>query len=158
MAIEVVRFGAGRRRPHGPPGTSGLSGLPIHSDERGVIAELAFARGARIEPHSNPNLTWFIIVEGGGWVLVGEESARVAAGDAVLWPPDVLHGAWTEHGEMRAFVVEFADAVSAHVPAVIEGRGVPLIEADGGAVAPGDGTLQADGTHGGYDPREGEPL
>ena len=40
---------------------------------RGVIAELAFARGARIEPHANPNTTWFIVIEGGGWVGVGDE-------------------------------------------------------------------------------------
>jgi quercetin dioxygenase-like cupin family protein len=157
MAIEVVRFGAGRRRPHGPPGTTGLTGLPIHSDERGVIAELALSRGARIEAHSNPNTTWFIVIEGGGWVGVGDETARVAAGDAVLWPPDVPHEAWTEHGEMRAFVVEFAAAGPPHVPGVIEGRAMPLLPGTTAVAEPGDGALQDDGSHRGYDPSEGEP-
>lgn len=108
MPIEVLRFGVGHRRPDGPAGTTGITGRVIHSDERGAVSELAFARGARIEPHSNPNTTYFIVIEGGGWAAVGDERIRVAAGEAVVWPPDVDHAAWTEHSEMRAFVVEFA--------------------------------------------------
>jgi quercetin dioxygenase-like cupin family protein len=157
MPIEVVRFGAGRRRPHGPPGTSGLSGLPIHGDERGVIAELAFSRGGRIEPHSNPNLAWFLVVEGGGWVQVGHETARVAAGDAVLWPPDLPHGAWTEHGEMRAFVVEFASVTAADAPRIVQGVAAPAGEGATGAVTAAEGGLRGDGSDRGYDPTEGEP-
>lgn len=79
----------------------------LHSDGRGLISELAFARNARIEPHSNPNTTYFIVVEGGGWVGVGGERARIAAGEAACWPANVIHSAWTEHSEMRALVVEF---------------------------------------------------
>lgn len=108
MPIEVLRFGVGHRRPDGPPGTTGIAGRVIHSDERGAVSELAFARGARIEPHSNPNTTYFIVIEGGGWAAVGDERVRVAAGEAVVWPPQIEHAAWTEHSEMRAFVVEFA--------------------------------------------------
>ena len=66
MPIEVRRFGVGHRRPDGPPGTTGVSGQVIHSDARGVISELTFARNGRIEPHANPNTTWFIVIEGGG--------------------------------------------------------------------------------------------
>ena len=83
VPIEIRRFGVGHRRPDGPPGSVGLTGQVIHSDGRGVIAELAFARGARIEPHANPNTTWFIVIEGGGWVGVGDERTRIAAGEAV---------------------------------------------------------------------------
>ena len=108
MPIEIRRFGVGHRRPDGPDGSVGLTGQVVHSDGRGIIAELAFARNARIEPHSNPNTTYFIVVEGGGWVGVGDERTRIAAGEAALWPPDVIHSAWTEHSEMRAFVVELA--------------------------------------------------
>lgn len=108
MPIEIRRFGVGQRRPEGPPGSVGLTGQVLHSDGRGIIAELAFARNARIEPHSNPNTTYFIVIEGGGWVGVGDERTRIAAGEAAYWPPDVIHSAWTEHSEMRAFVVELA--------------------------------------------------
>ena len=110
MPIEIRRFGVGHRRPEGPAGSVGLTGQVLHSDGRGIIAELAFARSARIEPHSNPNTTYFIVVEGGGWVGVGDERTRIAAGEAAIWPADVIHSAWTEHSEMRAFVVELAGA------------------------------------------------
>ena len=110
MPIEIRRFGVGHRRPDGLLGTTGLTSQVIHSDGRGVISELALARSARIEPHSNPNTTYFIVIEGGGWVGVGEERARIAASEAAIWPADVIHSAWTEHSEMRAFVVEFAGA------------------------------------------------
>ncbi len=120
MPIEIRRFGVGHRRPDGPPGTTGVTGQSIHVDERGAISELAFARAARIEPHANPHSSWLIVIEGGGWVGVGDERARVAAGEAVLWPADVPHAAWTEHSEMRAFVVEFAGPDDSVVRGYIE--------------------------------------
>jgi quercetin dioxygenase-like cupin family protein len=107
MPIEIRRFGVGHRRPEGPAGSVGLTGQVIHADGRGNISELAFARNGRIEPHTSPNTTWLIVVEGGGWVAVGEEYTRIAAGEAVLWPADIPHAAWTEHSQMRAFLVEF---------------------------------------------------
>jgi quercetin dioxygenase-like cupin family protein len=110
VPIEIRRFGVGHRRPDGPPGSVGLTGQVVHADGRGLISELAFSRNARIEPHSNPNTTWFIVVEGGGWVGVNGERTRIAAGEAASWPANVIHSAWNEHSEMRAFVVEFAGA------------------------------------------------
>jgi quercetin dioxygenase-like cupin family protein len=106
--MEIRRFGVGYRRHEGPSGTHGVDGQSIHADRRGTIAELAFRPNAAIAPHSNPNLTYFVVIEGGGFVQVGEERARVAAGEAVVWPPDVVHAAWTERTPMRAIVVEFA--------------------------------------------------
>ncbi len=131
MPIEIRRFGVGHRRPDGPPGSVVLTGQVLHSDGRGIVAELAFARQARIEPHSNPNTTYFIVVEGGGWVGVGDERTRIAAGEAAHWPPDVIHSAWTEHSEMRAFVVELAGAddggaVLGHARDIASADGVPI--------------------------------
>ena len=93
----------------------------IHGDARGVVAELSFRRGARIEPHDNPNTTWFVVIEGGGWVLVGDEERRVAAGEAVLWPAGVIHGARTDHGPMRAFAIEFAGPDDSHMRGILDG-------------------------------------
>lgn len=106
MPIEIRRFGVGHRRADGPPGTVAVRDQVIHSDAALTITELAFARSGRIEPFASPHPIWFIVIEGGGWVGVGEERARVAAGEAVRWPPDVPHAAWTEHSEMRAFTIE----------------------------------------------------
>jgi quercetin dioxygenase-like cupin family protein len=112
--MEIRRFGIGHRRQEGPAGTHGVDGQSIHSDERGVVAELAFRPKAAMAPHSNPNLSYFVVIEGGGFVQVGDERARVAAGEAVVWPANVVHGAWTELTPMRAIVVEFAqDAAGA---------------------------------------------
>ena len=85
-----------------------MTGQVIHQDGRGTIAELAFAPGAMIAPHTNPNTTYFVVVSGGGFVQVADERARVGHGEAVLWPAGELHGAWTEGTEMRALVVEFS--------------------------------------------------
>jgi quercetin dioxygenase-like cupin family protein len=108
MPIEIIRFGVGHRRTGGPIGSVGMSGQVIHSDGRGTVFELAFTRNARLEPHANPNTAYLIVVEGGGWVGVGDEWTRIAAGEAAVWPADIPHTAWTEHSEMRAFIVELA--------------------------------------------------
>ena len=156
MPIEIRRFGVGHRRPDGPPGSVGITGQVLHSDGRGVVSEQAFARNARIEPHSNPNTTYFIVVEGGGWVGVGDERTRIAAGEAACWPPDVIHSAWTEHSEMRAFVVEFAGPDD-------ENRGILV----GAEMARSPGTRRASPAQGSLTPpdhappddrSEGEPV
>lgn len=162
MPIEVRRFGVGHRRPDGPPGTSGVTGQVIHADARGVVSELAFARGARIEPHANPNTTWFVVIEGGGWVGVGEERTRVAAGEAVLWPADVPHAAWTEHAQMRALIVEYAGPDDSEVRGILEGAaaiGTGDPSAAAGVATPGVGSLHPDDANRARpDPTAGEPA
>lgn len=121
MPIEVRRFGVGHRRPDGPPGTTGIEGQVIRSDASGTISELAFDRRARIAVHANPNWTYFVVIEGGGWVGVGDERSRIQAGEAAVWPPDVLHAAWTDGTPMRAIVVEFAEPQKTLGPGAVEG-------------------------------------
>jgi quercetin dioxygenase-like cupin family protein len=155
VPIEIRRFGVGHRRPEGPAGSVGLTGQVLHSDGRGIVAELAFARGGRIEPHSNPNSTYFIVVEGGGWVGVGDERTRIAAGEAAVWPANVIHSAWTEHSEMRAFVVELAGADDS---GAIPGQAREVTPGSAG-VGRGIGELAArtpDPTR--REPADGEPL
>ncbi len=154
MPIEIRRFGVGHRRPEGPPGSVGLAGQVIHSDGRGIVAELAFTRNARIEPHSNPDTTYFIVVEGGGWVGVGDERTRIAAGEAALWPADVIHSAWTEHSEMRAFVVELAGADDG---GAVLGR-ARAIAPGARRVSPGEGSLAPPQHAAAHDRTEGEPV
>ena len=141
MPIEVRRFGVGFRRPEGPAGTHGLTGQVIHSDGRGLISELAFTRDGAIAPHDNPNTTWLCVIEGGGWVQVGDERRRVAAGEAILWPANVTHASWTDQVEMRAIVVEFAGADDAALSAALEGAVRRLGPGETGAVARGEGAL-----------------
>ena len=167
MPIEIRRFGVGHRRPDGPPGTEGIEGQVIESGAGGIIAELAFGRRARIIPHSNPNTSYFIVIEGGGWVGVGEERTRVTAGEAVVWPPDVIHGAWTDGSPMRAIVVELPEPRLAIEGGIVEGRAAEIgrgDEAAGGRTTErGEGGLAprpVDAWRRGEDPEaeEGEPL
>src|SRR5450830_208653 len=134
--MDIRRFGVGHRRPDGPPGTRGVEGQQIHVDPRGVIAEMALRPHAVIPPHTNPNLTYFVVVEGGGFVRVGDETARVSAGEAVVWPPDVVHAAWTELTPMRAIVVEFASSAAGPTLLLEGAAGEQSV-----APAPADGAL-----------------
>ena len=129
----------------------------IHADARGLIAELAFARTARIEPHTNPNTSWFVVIEGGGWVGVGDERTRVAAGEAVLWPADVPIGAWTEHSEMRVIMVEFAGADDAAIGGFLESHAIDVSDR-GGAITRGEGALRELPARRLVDPHAGEPA
>lgn len=157
MPIEVRRFGVGHRRPDGPRGTEGVTGQVVHSDGRGVVAELAFAVGGRIEPHSNPNTTYFIVIEGGGWTQVGDERIRIAAGEAAVWPADLIHAAWTDFTNMRAFVVEFAGPDDAAVRGILDGA---TAGAPAGLVrpGPGEGRLVPPPRPSAHDRSEGEPV
>jgi hypothetical protein len=113
-------------------------------------------------PHADAHAAWFVVIEGGGWVQVGGERTLVAAGEAVAWPADVDHAAWTEHGEMRAILIELV--TGGDTALLVDGRAVRLLAggADGGPpgdVERGDGALREDPTRGSprYDPAEGEP-
>ena len=100
-----------------------------------------------------------VVIEGSGWVAVAEERTRVAAGEAVLWPADVLHAAWTEHSEMRAIVVEFAGPDDAGVRGLLDGI-VRDASADARLVGPVDAgvavPIHPDAPR--DEPRDGEPA
>jgi quercetin dioxygenase-like cupin family protein len=157
MPIEIRRFGVGHRRPDSLPGSEGVTGQVIHSDARGVVSELAFERGGRIQPHSNPNTTYFIVIEGGGWTLVGEEHLRVAAGEAVVWPPYEIRGAWTDYSHMRAIVVEFAMADDSAMRTILEGYARELLPGESHAER-ADGELAPRPETVVHDRSEGEPV
>ena len=151
--MEIRRFGPGHRRAEGPPGTKGVAGALLLSDERAVITEVAFGSYAMIQPHSNQtNTALFIVISGGGFVQVGDERARVNHGEAVIWPPGIPHGAYTDGTEMRAIIVELAGD-----GAVVEGRGA---EADAHGTPPTKATgalAERQRTREEYDSSEGEP-
>ena len=97
--------------------------------------------------------------------------ARVAAGEAVLWPADVPHAAWAELSEMRAIVVELSGADDAHLRGILNGRPLALPPGDLGAgeadaragtadasAAKADGELAATPADAAQAAAEGEPI
>jgi quercetin dioxygenase-like cupin family protein len=156
--VEIQRFGVGQRRPGGPEGTVGVEGAVIHSDARATISELAFAKGGSIPVHDNPNSAWFIVIEGGGYVLVGDEERRIGAGEAALWPAGVVHGARTQYGPMRAIVVELAGPDDRHLRAVLEGVARRVGPGEEGNVNRGVGRLAERPLSDLDRDREGEPA
>jgi quercetin dioxygenase-like cupin family protein len=156
--VDIRHFGAGNRRPQGPPLTENVESQVIHSDARGLIAELAFRRRGRIALHDNPNTTWFCVIEGGGYVQVGEEQRRVGPGEAVLWPPNVGHAAWTVGTQMRAIVVEFAGPDDSQIRGILQGSARRVGPGERGHVAKGEGKLvRAGGSGRVATDLEGEP-
>jgi quercetin dioxygenase-like cupin family protein len=126
--MQVRHFSPERRvkLPGGHPGVHGLpiamdaarlpqerraalaervGGLPILLDARIQVEVMDFDPHASIDPHSAGNDIVFLVVAGAGFVRVGDEARAVAAGDAVLWPAQVEHTAWTEETTMEAIVV-----------------------------------------------------
>jgi quercetin dioxygenase-like cupin family protein len=159
VPIDVRRFGVGHRRPQGPEGSAGVEGLVIHSDARGVISELAFARNARLVSHESRSTAWLCVIEGGGWVLVGDEQRRVAAGEAVSFPAGVLRGAWTDQSHMRAILVELAGPDDTAIRGVLEGRARLIGPGEGRVADRGVGGLAERPPRGGdLGDREGEPM
>lgn len=157
--MEIRRFGPGHRRPEGPPGTVNVTGQVIHSDARGHVSELLLGRKALIPPHTNPNTTWFIVISGGGFVQVADERTRVSPGEAILWPAEVFHGAYTEETEMRAIVVELTGPDDAWARGILEGQRLRAL--DGAAarrLERGAGQLaEKPPDPKDYDPSTGEP-
>ena len=163
--MDIKRFGPGYRRPDGPPGTQGVTGQVIFHDERALVTELAFQRYAIITPHSNAtNTALFIVISGGGFVQVGEERARINHGEAVVWPPGLVHGAYTDGSEMRVIIVELLSEDGVLPGAAVDADSAAA--AGGAAPPPGarpeptpaEGTLaERQITRGEYDSSEGEP-
>jgi quercetin dioxygenase-like cupin family protein len=159
MPIDVRRFGVGHRRPQGPEGSEGVEGEVIHGDARGTTTELAFARNARLEAHESSSSAWLIVIEGGGWVAVGDERRRVAAGEAVSWPAGLVHAAWTDQSHMRAILVELAGADDSTVRGILDGRARLIGPGDANPAERGVGRLAERPPRLAVDEdREGEPL
>jgi quercetin dioxygenase-like cupin family protein len=147
-----------------------VAGQVIYHDDRAVVTELAFQRYAIVTPHANQaNTSLFIVISGGGFVQVGDERARVNHGEAVVWPPGLVHGAYTDGTEMRAIIVEL---IGGAPPTEISGRTADAEIDSGPPAEPGPRTdaapplplSSAEGTlaerkigRDEYDSTEGEP-
>lgn len=89
------------------------AGLPIVLEQPTAVIYLSFDERAEMDEHDAPIPILFLVIGGRGFVRVGgpqAETQAVQAGDAILWPPKVLHKAWTAGETMQAIVIEYVGA------------------------------------------------
>ncbi len=105
--MDIRHWGPSLRRSESLTNCVNVGGGAFFSDGRVNAAELAFEPGGEIWEHSALYPILFVVIAGEGFVRVGGEQAAVRAGDAVLWPPNVLHKAWTTDRGMTALAFEY---------------------------------------------------
>jgi quercetin dioxygenase-like cupin family protein len=71
-----------------------------------LIAMLRFSRNGGFPAHSAPFDVDVVCLEGAGFVLVGEDSYPLRAGEHIRWPAHAMHRLWTESQEMTTLMVE----------------------------------------------------
>ena len=132
---EIRQFGPDKKHPIPFPGPVNLSsvmiqlpsevkekmpeeklrerfeGLPLFINRDVAVAALYLDPHGEINEHDSDRPTLLLIIGGNGYVQVGGTTAPiqpVKAGDALLWPPFVLHKAWTEDEPMQMITVEYS--------------------------------------------------
>ena len=130
----IRRFGPATHQPIPRPGTRGLSGTviqlpaaqvaqfaaediakryggtPFLLDQATSVISLSLAPHGEIDEHDAPFPILFIVIGGSGFVRVGGPDAvsqAISSGDAILWPANVLHTAWTEDDSLHAISIEY---------------------------------------------------
>ncbi len=85
-------------------------GVPIILDQPVGVFALFFDAQAEIHEHDAEYPILFLVIGGSGYVRIGGPDAPpepVQAGNAVLWPANTLHKAWTDNEAMQAITIEF---------------------------------------------------
>jgi quercetin dioxygenase-like cupin family protein len=69
------------------------------------INEFTIPADVRIEPHFHNSLEFYYVLEGKGWMQIGEEKQEVGPRDLIYIPPNAPHTMWSSvPGEgMRCF-------------------------------------------------------
>jgi quercetin dioxygenase-like cupin family protein len=131
--IEIRQFGTEMSRPIQRPDVRGVQvtaiqlpaqiaglmtpeelaerylGSPIVLDQPIGVFALFFDADAEIHEHDAEYPILFLVIGGSGYVRVGGPDApaeRVHAGNALLWPANTLHKAWTTDEPMQALTIE----------------------------------------------------
>jgi quercetin dioxygenase-like cupin family protein len=87
-------------------GAVGIEGKVLLRGSTVSIAMLRFVENAGFPGHSAPFDVDVVCLEGAGFVLVGEETFPLSAGQSVRWPADAMHRLWTESTGMTTLMVE----------------------------------------------------
>jgi quercetin dioxygenase-like cupin family protein len=113
--MEIRRFGPGHRRTDRSPGSADASGAPIYVDARMQISEIVLGERGTFGPHRSLDAAVLVVIEGGGWIGIGGELARIAAGESVALPAGVDRRIATDGVPLRAILIESIDGELARV-------------------------------------------
>jgi quercetin dioxygenase-like cupin family protein len=92
-------------------------GTPIVLHRPTTVVALYLAPHGVLHEHAAPEPILFLVTAGGGHMRVGGpqgDDGEVVAGDAVLWPANVLHGVWTDEAPLHAIVVHYGPGKDEH--------------------------------------------
>ena len=85
-------------------------GVPFVLDRPNLVVVHRYEPGGEMQEHAAIDPILFMVIEGSGFLRLGGpdgETARVQAGDAVLWPAHVQHRVWTEDTTLTSILFHF---------------------------------------------------
>ena len=104
--LSKLAFGETRRRPvHERWGCTNLTATLIVSDP--LVVEHHNGPGGEMPEHATEEAVLCICVGGRGFVKVADETARLVAHEAVVWPAGKPHRLWTTDSSMTVLLVHF---------------------------------------------------
>ena len=92
--MDVQRFARPDGSPLPPTGCEGVEGRVLLVGEHLALAQLRFAPGGSLHPHSADHTIDVLVLEGRVHTAVGDEQSALAAGERVRWPAGVVHRLW----------------------------------------------------------------
>ena len=90
--------------------TKRYDGLPIILGCSNTVVSLYLTPHGEMHEHPAPEPILAIVIAGKGFMRIGGpagETMEVAAGEAVLWPANTDHKAWTEADSMNLLVFHY---------------------------------------------------
>ncbi len=64
----------------------------LHDSENSRVVLFCLEPGQVLSPHTTPSEVVFLVTDGTGTIIVGEEEIEVNAGMLVVCPPQIPHG------------------------------------------------------------------
>ncbi len=110
MSVDIRPFPRPEWSPLPFEGCVGVEGKVLVNEGDFFFSLLRFAPNGTIHEHPGENDTYVACLEGEGWTSVGDERARIRAGQFVVWPRRVNHRLWTEESTMMTLMYEQTDA------------------------------------------------
>ena len=89
------------------PNPKGLNIKKLYDGAGAQVMHMSLQPGEVVPAHATPIDVFFFVLEGSGFVTVGEEKASVSAGTLVESPKDIPHGLGNDSaGLLRVMVVK----------------------------------------------------